>query len=109
MAQTVSDHIIQRLYSWGVRTIYGYPGDGINGLMGALGRADGRIRFIQALRSDRPVVVECHTDPEVPPLPPHVTFKQAKNFMSSIMHRDPNRWRMVAQSAKQIWAGMVAK
>ncbi len=31
MAQTVSDHIIQRLYSWSVRTIYDYPGDGING------------------------------------------------------------------------------
>jgi pyruvate dehydrogenase (quinone) len=42
MAQTVSDHIIQRLYACGVRTIYGYPGDGINGLIGALDRAEGR-------------------------------------------------------------------
>src|SRR3569623_2238073 len=47
MAQTVGDHIIQRLYAWGVRTIYGYPGDGINGLIGALARCEGRSRFIQ--------------------------------------------------------------
>jgi pyruvate dehydrogenase (quinone) len=60
----------------------------------------------QAVAADRPVVVECHVDPEVPPLPPHITFKQAKNFASSIAHGDPHRWRMVRQSAKQIWAGM---
>ena len=41
MPQTVSDHIIQRLYAWGVRTIFGYPGDGINGLIGALDLAVG--------------------------------------------------------------------
>jgi pyruvate dehydrogenase (quinone) len=62
-----------------------------------------------ALRADRPAVVECHTDPEVPPLPPHITFKQAKHFLSSIMHGDPHRWRMIEQAAKQVWAGMTAK
>src|SRR5690606_31179449 len=45
---TVSDYFIERLYQWGVRRIYGYPGDGINGVFGALNRADGKIRFIQA-------------------------------------------------------------
>jgi pyruvate dehydrogenase (quinone) len=59
MAQTVSDHIIQRLYSWGVRTIYGYPGDGINGLMGALNRANGRIRFIQARHEEAAAFMAC--------------------------------------------------
>ena len=39
MAQTVGDFIIQRLHAWGVRRIYGYPGDGINGVFGALNRA----------------------------------------------------------------------
>ncbi|NLR97206.1 thiamine pyrophosphate-requiring protein [Rhizobium sp. P38BS-XIX] len=48
MAKTVSDFIVQRLYDWGVRRIFGYPGDGINGLFGALNRADGKIEFIQA-------------------------------------------------------------
>ncbi len=48
MAKTVGDFIVQRLYDWGVRRIFGYPGDGINGLFGALNRADGKIEFIQA-------------------------------------------------------------
>src|ERR1700742_4133844 len=39
MSQTVGDFIIQRLHAWGVRRIYGYPGDGINGVFGALNRA----------------------------------------------------------------------
>ena len=46
MSQTVGDFIVQRLHQWGVRHIFGYPGDGINGVFGALNRADGKIRFI---------------------------------------------------------------
>lgn len=45
---TVGDYLVERLYQWGVRRIYGYPGDGINGVLGALNRAGGKIRFIQA-------------------------------------------------------------
>ncbi|RDU97576.1 thiamine pyrophosphate-requiring protein [Trinickia dinghuensis] len=48
MAQTVGDFIVERLHEWGVRRIFGYPGDGINGLLGALQRAGGKIEFIQA-------------------------------------------------------------
>jgi pyruvate dehydrogenase (quinone) len=47
MAQTVGDFFIERLYKWGVRRIYGYPGDGINGVFGALQRAEDKIEFIQ--------------------------------------------------------------
>jgi pyruvate dehydrogenase (quinone) len=42
----VGDFVVERLYAWGVRRIYGYPGDGINGVIGALQRA-GKIEFIQ--------------------------------------------------------------
>lgn len=45
---TVADFIVERLYDWGVRRVYGYPGDGINGFFGALARAGGKIEFIQA-------------------------------------------------------------
>ncbi|AOI67412.1 thiamine pyrophosphate-binding protein [Burkholderia territorii] len=45
---TVANFIVERLYDWGVRRVYGYPGDGINGFFGALGRAGGKIEFIQA-------------------------------------------------------------
>ena len=47
MATTVSDFIVERLHQWGVRRIYGYPGDGINGVFGALRRAAGKIEFVQ--------------------------------------------------------------
>src|SRR3954454_9302246 len=47
MAHTVSDFLVERLTRWGVRRIYGYPGDGINGIMGALNRADDCPEFIQ--------------------------------------------------------------
>ncbi len=48
MAKTVSDQLLQRLHEWGVRRVYGYPGDGINGLMGAFGRMGERMEFVQA-------------------------------------------------------------
>ncbi|MEM5342855.1 thiamine pyrophosphate-requiring protein [Paraburkholderia azotifigens] len=48
MAQTVGDFIVDRLHRWGVKRMYGYPGDGINGVFGALNRAEGKIEFVQA-------------------------------------------------------------
>src|SRR6476661_4437327 len=56
---TVSDQIVERLSSWGVSRIYGYPGDGINGLMGALERAQDRIRFIQARHEEMSAFMAC--------------------------------------------------
>jgi pyruvate dehydrogenase (quinone) len=47
MSKTVGDFFVERLYEWGVRTIFGYPGDGINGVLGALNRAKHKIEFIQ--------------------------------------------------------------
>jgi pyruvate dehydrogenase (quinone) len=47
MSKTVGDFFVERLYDWGVRTIFGYPGDGINGVLGALNRSRNKIRFIQ--------------------------------------------------------------
>src|SRR3569833_1140439 len=48
MSKTVGDFVVERLHAWGVRVMFGYPGDGINGVFGALNRAKGKIRFIQA-------------------------------------------------------------
>ena len=59
MSQTVSDHILERLSEWGVTRIYGYPGDGINGLMGALDRTEGRIRFIQSRHEEMSAFMAC--------------------------------------------------
>ncbi|MBV8395015.1 MAG: thiamine pyrophosphate-requiring protein [Actinobacteria bacterium] len=52
----------------------------------------------EALAADRPVVVEAMTDPEVPPLPPHITREQAMHFMKAILNGDPNAKEMIRQS-----------
>ena len=43
-----SDVLIETIHAWGVDVIFGLPGDGINGVFGALTRAGGKIQFIQA-------------------------------------------------------------
>ena len=47
-ATTVADYLLHRLREWGVDHVFGYPGDGINGILAAWGRADDQPRFIQA-------------------------------------------------------------
>ncbi|MBV9424139.1 MAG: thiamine pyrophosphate-requiring protein [Solirubrobacterales bacterium] len=55
----------------------------------------------EALAADRPVVYEAITDPEVPPLPPHITLEQAKALSSALISGDPNAGRIVKQAFKQ--------
>jgi pyruvate dehydrogenase (quinone) len=54
----------------------------------------------RALAADRPVVLEAVTDPNVPPLPPHITVEQAKNFMSSLLKGDPEEGGVIRQTVK---------
>jgi pyruvate dehydrogenase (quinone) len=55
----------------------------------------------EAFEADRPCLIEAITDPEVPPLPPHITIEQAKMFMSALRHGDPNAGALIRQSFKQ--------
>ena len=48
MTTTVADQLLARLREWDVRHVFGYPGDGINGILGAFSRADDQPRFIQS-------------------------------------------------------------
>jgi pyruvate dehydrogenase (quinone) len=59
VADTVSDFLVQRLSEWGVRRIFGYPGDGINGIMGALERASDRMEFIQPRHEEMAAFMAC--------------------------------------------------
>lgn len=59
MAGTMSDFVVERLQEWGVYRIYGYPGDGINGLMAALRKAGDRPRFIQARHEELAAFMAC--------------------------------------------------
>src|SRR5215217_6190325 len=177
MAKNVAQFMLERLSEWGVRRIYGYPGDGINGLLGAFHEVGDRIEFTQmaheeiasfaacahakftgevgvcmevtweqrvlagdpkleasqnlpdfpfaryaemlgfkgirvdnpddvapaweeALSADRPVVYEAITDPEVPPLPPHIRFEQATSFAQAMAKGEPHTLRIAMQSLK---------
>jgi pyruvate dehydrogenase (quinone) len=61
----------------------------------------------RALAADRPCVLEAITDPEVPPLPPHITLEQARHFMQAILGGDPNAGRLIRQSIGQKLAGVL--
>ncbi|REG48451.1 pyruvate dehydrogenase (quinone) [Paraburkholderia sp. BL6669N2] len=56
----------------------------------------------QALASDRPVVIEVKADPNIAPLPPHITLAQAKAFASTLMKGDPNEGNVIVETAKQV-------
>jgi pyruvate dehydrogenase (quinone) len=55
----------------------------------------------EAFAADRPVVLEAITDPETPPLPPHITLEEARNFMKAVIGGDPDAKRMLGQSFAQ--------
>jgi pyruvate dehydrogenase (quinone) len=55
----------------------------------------------EALSADRPVVLEVKTDPEIAPLPPHISFKEAKGFMMS-MARDDDAGHVIRDTARQV-------
>lgn len=56
----------------------------------------------QALASEIPVVFEVKTDPEVPPLPPHITLQQAKNFSLALAKGDPDEAGVIKGAARQL-------
>jgi pyruvate dehydrogenase (quinone) len=59
MAELVADFLLRRLTEWGVRRIYGYPGDGINAIIGALDRADGEPAFVQVRHEEMAAFMAC--------------------------------------------------
>jgi pyruvate dehydrogenase (quinone) len=59
MSKTVSDFILQRLNEWGLKRIYGFPGDGINGLVGAVGRAGKNIEWVQVRHEEMSAFMAC--------------------------------------------------
>jgi pyruvate dehydrogenase (quinone) len=56
----------------------------------------------EALAADRPVVLEFVADPDVPPLPPHITWDQARAYMSALFAGDPDAGGIVRQSVKHM-------
>ncbi len=59
MAKSAADMLIERLIEWGVDTVFGLPGDGINGIMEALRVREGRVRFIQVRHEEAAAFNAC--------------------------------------------------
>jgi pyruvate dehydrogenase (quinone) len=51
MTQTVGDYVLQRLREWDVGEVFAYPGDGINGILGAFGRAEAFRLMVQGAKT----------------------------------------------------------
>jgi pyruvate dehydrogenase (quinone) len=61
----------------------------------------------EALASDRPVLLEVKTDPEVPPMPPHLTFEQVKNLTSTLIKGDPNEGGIIRGTVRQVLSSVL--
>src|SRR5687767_4934065 len=59
MSQTVSDFLLHRLVEWEVRRVYAYPGDGINGILGAFGRIGDELDFVQVRHEEMAAFMAC--------------------------------------------------
>src|SRR5204863_8018175 len=54
----------------------------------------------RALAADRPVELDVRTDPDIPPIPPHATFEQAKDAAMALLKGDANRWGVLKEGLK---------
>lgn len=61
----------------------------------------------EALASDRPVLLEVKTDPEVPPMPPHLTFDQVKKLTTTLMKGDPNQEGVIRGTVRQVLSSVL--
>src|SRR6059058_4286759 len=59
MAQTAADVLVEGIIDWGVDTVFGLPGDGINGIMEALRKRQDRVRFIQVRHEEAAAFMAC--------------------------------------------------
>jgi len=53
-------------------------------------------------------VIDARCDPNVPPLPPHIKFEQAKGLMFAVLGGDVDTKSIIVQSAKEMMSGLLA-
>ena len=61
----------------------------------------------EALSANSPVVFEAYTSGDVPTIPPHISFEQAKEYMSALVKGDPDEGGIIKQSVKSMVAGVL--
>src|SRR5436309_1537716 len=59
MAETAADVLVEKIIGWGVDTVFGLPGDGINGIMEALRTRQDRVRFVQVRHEEAAAFMAC--------------------------------------------------
>ncbi len=59
MAKTVADLLVERLIAWGVEVIFGFPGDGVNGIFGSLRTQKDKIKFVQVRHEEAAAFAAC--------------------------------------------------
>src|SRR3982074_15317 len=59
MSQTAGELLVRRLLQWDVRRVFGYPGDGINGIMEAVAKASGELQFVQGRHEEMAAFAAC--------------------------------------------------
>ena len=63
----------------------------------------------EALAATMPAIINVRTDPDVPPLPPHIGFEQAKQFMHTLQQGDPDQAHLLKDAVAQIFAAATGK
>jgi thiamine pyrophosphate-dependent enzyme len=96
MATTAADVLVKGLIDWGVDTVFGIPGDGINGIMEALRQRQKEIRFIQVRHEETAAFM----DPNEPPLPPKASFAQTRHMIEALVRGTPDGAKIAKQLAK---------
>ncbi len=61
----------------------------------------------EALSSSRPVVLDVYTDPNVPTIPPHISFQEAKNYSTALLKGDPEEGPIIVESVKSVVEGIL--
>jgi pyruvate dehydrogenase (quinone) len=61
----------------------------------------------EALSANRPAVIDVYTDPNVPTLPPHITFEEAKNYSTALLRMDPDEGGIIKESVKSLVEGII--
>ncbi|MDQ6654419.1 MAG: thiamine pyrophosphate-binding protein, partial [Verrucomicrobiota bacterium] len=59
MSDTVADFLIKRINEWRFKRIYGFPGDGINGIIGAIQRAGDKVDYVQTRHEELAAFMAC--------------------------------------------------
>jgi pyruvate dehydrogenase (quinone) len=61
----------------------------------------------EAFSANSPVVIDVYTDPNVPTLPPHISFEQAKNYSTALLRMDPDEGGIIKESVKSLVEGIL--